>query len=374
LKANQSDLEALEAVVAAKANQVLVSSLQVQLGSLSAEVEGKQSQLRAGYEEGSHPLLVGTYDDDLVFQDTIRALRVSAPIVATQSRYVVDLSLDESLATQEELDATNAQLLATKNNVNILFASNEALSGEVDALAAEVAGKQGQLTPGTVADGFPVLGNGYVRALQALAPLKIAPDTQFLQIRLDQAELAATPAIAALQTAVGTKQSQLFAGEVEGGHRLLLQSNLFVGGGFDEGTSPSEPLPGDTVRALKVSSPLVATSDNSHVHVSLDPGWAGGNPVFCGGRVDGTTSSAVSSIGRVGYTVSRPSGQAQGIWTITFDSPAATNDYTVQLVNMNFGNSYLWDQMPPTVQGFTVVVVNNLWSLRNAPFHFTVLG
>ena len=53
MKANQSDLEALEAVVATKANQVLVDSL-------STEVAGKQSQLRAGYEEGSHPLLVGT--------------------------------------------------------------------------------------------------------------------------------------------------------------------------------------------------------------------------------------------------------------------------------------------------------------------------
>ena len=39
------------------------------------------------------------------------------------------------------------------------------------------------------------------RALQALAPLKIAPDPAFLQIRLDQAELAATPQIAALEPA-----------------------------------------------------------------------------------------------------------------------------------------------------------------------------
>jgi hypothetical protein len=192
-----------------------------------------------------------------------------------------------------------------------------------------------------------------VRAIKGTGPVKVAVDTNHVEVWLAQNELAATPAIAALQTAVGTKQSQLFAGEVDGGHRLLLQSSLFVGGGFDEGMSPNEPLPGDTVRALKVSSPLVATSDNSHVSLSLDPGWTGGNPVFCGGRVDGATASAVSSIGRVGYTVSRPTGQAQGIWTITFDSPAATNDYAVQLVNMNFGNAYLWDQMPPTVQGFT---------------------
>jgi hypothetical protein len=90
--------------------------------------------------------------------------------------------------------------------------------------------------------------------------------------------------------------------------------------------------------------------------------------------VDGATATQVSSIGQVGYTVARASGQATGIWTITFNSPAVTNDYAIQLANMNFGTIYLWDQMPPTVQGFTVVVVNNLWQLRNAPFHFTVFG
>jgi hypothetical protein len=196
---------------------------------------------------------------------------------------------------------------------------------------------------------------------------------------LDQSELAATSAIAALQTG---KQSQLYSGTVDGGNPLLLQPSLFVGGGFDECTSCPKGgvLQGDTVRALKVSAPLLATSDSSqHLHVSLDPGWSAGgvdgwNPVFCGGRVDGATATQVSSIGRVGYTVSRPSGQAQGLWTITFDSPAANNSYAVQLTNMNFGTIYLWDQMPPTVQRFTLVVVNNLWQLRNAPFHFTVLG
>jgi hypothetical protein len=136
LKANQTDQEALGTVVATKANQVLVNSLQVQLGSLSAEVDGKQSQLRASYEEGSHPLLTASYDDDLVLRDTIRALKVTAPLVVSQTSQLLDLSLDGSLSTQEGLDSTIAQLLPTKNNVNSLFASNEALSGEVDTLAA----------------------------------------------------------------------------------------------------------------------------------------------------------------------------------------------------------------------------------------------
>jgi hypothetical protein len=238
---------------------------------------------------------------------------VSAPLVATQSPFVVDLSLDASIATQEGLDATNAQLLATKNNVNTLFASSAALSGEVDALAVAVAGKQSQLSTGTVAGGFSVLGNnGIVRALQAVAPLKIAPDTQFLQIRLDQAELAATPAIAALQTDVAGKQSQLSAGTVEGGHPLLLPG-LTGGGFFEPGQTPQ-----DTIRALKVSSPLVATSDNSAVHVSLDPGWS---PYWVCGIFDGNDLTKLADTGRYPFTVTRPSGTTVGVFRVSWSTP-----------------------------------------------------
>jgi hypothetical protein len=112
------------------------------------------------------------------------------------------------------------------------------------------------------------------------------------------------------------------------------------------------------------------------VELRVDTAQLGGNPIFCGGRVDGATATQLSSIGQVGYTVSRPSGQATGIWTITFNSPAANNNYVIQLTNMNFGTIYLWDQMPPTVNGFTLVVVGfvtaQATTLRNAPFHFAV--
>jgi hypothetical protein len=113
------------------------------------------------------------------------------------------------------------------------------------------------------------------------------------------------------------------------------------------------------------------------VELRVDTAQLGGNPIFCGGRVNGATATQLSSIGQVGYTVSRPSGQAIGIWTITFNSPAVNNNYVVQLTNMNFGASYLWDQMPPTVQGFTLVIVGFTatgTTLRDAPFHFTVFG
>jgi hypothetical protein len=46
-------------------------------------------------------------------------------------------------------------------------------------------------------------------------------------------------------------------------------------------------------------------------------------PVFCGGRVNGVTASPASSIGRVGYTVSR-SSSSQGHkvrWLKPFSRP-----------------------------------------------------
>jgi hypothetical protein len=267
-----------------------------------------------------------------------------------------------------------------------------------------------------------------------VAPLKVAPDTHFLQIRLDQAELAATPAIAALQTDVAGKQSQLVAGAVEGGHPLLLPG--LTGGGFFE---PGQTPQGDTVRALKVSSPLVATSDSSHVHVSLDqsqlaatsaiaalqtavagkqdvlgfvpdedpnsyqilqngviralkvssplvatsdmsqvhvrldPGWS---PYFCAGRVNANATIA-TSIGRVGYTVHRHWTQPAGVIEIRFTTPAPNNNYVVTLTQQGSGNIKLWDSPsqsgPPTAERFYVVLYNTNWQLADFVFHFAVV-
>ena len=151
----------------------------------------------------------------------------------------------------------------------------------------------------------------------------------------------------------------------------LFVDNLSVGGtDIMQGFENVEP-------AFSVESPLVKTYNINTGVTTLGletTGLGGINPVFCGGRVDGATASPLSSVGRVGYTVSRPSGQGTGVWTITFDSPAPNNDYTVQLSVMLFGSCYMWDQLPPTVNGFTAVVVNNSWQLRNAPFHFSILA
>jgi hypothetical protein len=145
-----------------------------------------------------------------------------------------------------------------------------------------------------------------------------------------------------------------------------------VGDDFDEGTSPDEPLQGDTVRALKVSSPLVATSNNSHVHLSLDPGWS---PFFCAGRVNANATVA-SSIGRVGYSVHRHVDHPRGVYEIRFNTAAPNNDYVVSLTQIGSGNIKLWDSAvhsgPPTAARFYVVTYNASWALADWPFHFSV--
>jgi hypothetical protein len=216
---------ALDDVAAqAASTQGALTSTNQALPGLAVEVDGKQSRLRAGDVEGGHPLLTFSYGES-GGSDTVRALKVSAPLVATQESEHVHLFLDGSLATQSALDEATAatgdvmdQLLLTKGNVNLLFAADEAIREQVDGLAAEVAGKQGKLTPGTVFGGHQMLQNDVVRAIKGVGPVKVAVDTNHVEVWLAQSELAATPAIAALQADVGTKQSQLYAGDVEGGH------------------------------------------------------------------------------------------------------------------------------------------------------------
>jgi hypothetical protein len=119
---------------------------------------------------------------------------------------------------------------------------------------AAIAAAEPNLTAGTAAGGFNILADGVVRALRALAPLKIAPDTSLLEIRLDQAELAATPQIAALQTAVATKQNALGVGNVQGGHPLLQDG---------------------TIKAVRGTAPVRVTSTATHVEVEMDESYFG---------------------------------------------------------------------------------------------------
>jgi hypothetical protein len=104
----------------------------------------------------------------------------------------------------------------------------------------------------------------------------------------------------------------------------------------------------------------------------VDPNELGGHPFFCGGRVAGA-ASVTSSIGQVGFTVSRPTGQATGVYYVQFASPAPNNDYVVSLAQIGNGNIKIWDFMTPTVNGFHVVTYNASWGVANFSFHFSVV-
>jgi hypothetical protein len=97
------------------------------------------------------------------------------------------------------------------------------------------------------------------------------------------------------------------------------------------------------------------------------------SPYFCAGRVNGVTVAVGSSIGRVGYTVSRPSTHpTSGVIRVSFDSPAPSNTYVVHLTSMYFGIARLLESAPPDVNGFSAVMSGSNWGLMNGTFHFIV--
>jgi hypothetical protein len=97
------------------------------------------------------------------------------------------------------------------------------------------------------------------------------------------------------------------------------------------------------------------------------------SPFFCAGRVNGISVVVGSSIGRVGYTVSRPSTHpTSGVIRITFDSPAPSNTYVVSLAPMYYGVARLLESPSPDVNGFSAVMSGNNWGLTNGIFHFSV--
>jgi hypothetical protein len=114
------------------------------------------------------------------------------------------------------------------------------------------------LTAGTVTGGHAVLANGVVRALKVLSPLKLAPDVSHLEIRLDQAELAATPQIAALEAAVATKQNALTAGSSLVFHEPVLQGTKIKSLVAGPGVTLSSTDDLVTLSALPSSAPAAS--------------------------------------------------------------------------------------------------------------------
>ena len=111
----------------------------------------------------------------------------------------------------------------------------------------------------------------------------------------------------------------------------------------------------DNIRANGASQVTIAdnlvVTGNLTVNGSSNISSGSSNPIFCGGRVNGTNLSSVSSVGRVGYTLSRPGTHPVGVYIVTFNSPAPNNAYTVSLTVAGFGAIRLWEDFLPTVNG-----------------------
>jgi hypothetical protein len=166
-------------------------------------------------------------------------------------------------------------------------------------------------------------------------------------------------------TALAEKQDVL---EQPGFGATLLYGNRVKRVGFGAGiTGGTDVQPdGTQTLSLAVSSSLTLTN------LTLNGSLTGWKPYYCAGRVNGVTVTVGSSIGRVGYTVARASGQPTGVYVITFATPAPTNDYVVTVTPNVYGTGYLMESNPPTVNGFHCVTVNNAWSTKNCIFHFSV--
>jgi hypothetical protein len=154
-------------------------------------------------------------------------------------------------------------------------------------------------------------------------------------------------------------------------NRLSVDNLTVAGLDILDGLSRLEP-------AFSVEAPLekdfnLATGVTT---LRLDTTGLGGNPVFCAGRVS-ASAIVTSSVGRVGYTVTRPSGFAAGVYRIAFASPAPNNDYVISLAQLGNGNIKVWESTDfpgriPSTTGFHVVTCNTSGQLADYAFHFSV--
>ena len=96
---------------------------------------------------------------------------------------------------------------------------------------------------------------------------------------------------------------------------------------------------------------------------------------FVAGKIDMTDLSILTSKGRVGFSVSRPSGQSIGIKKLQFDEdhPGGNADYLITTTNQNTGHIQVWESPSPRVSDFHVVVFNTGNQLADSTIHFFVV-
>jgi hypothetical protein len=101
------------------------------------------------------------------------------------------------------------------------------------------------------------------------------------------------------------------------------------------------------------------------------------SPFFCAGKVDGNDLSILSSMGRVGFTMSRHSISSNGVYKITFKStnPFGSH-YVINTTNQQSGHCKVWDNVEslPDSNSFHIVTYSTAGGLQNSVFHFSVIG
>ena len=95
-------------------------------------------------------------------------------------------------------------------------------------------------------------------------------------------------------------------------------------------------------------------------------------PCWVAGKVDGTNLNTLPTKGISGFTVSRASGYAAGVYYINF----GRNPYDDAINVSNQESLYynIWESSNPTVNGLYVVCHTNATTPGNATFHFSVIA
>jgi hypothetical protein len=127
------------------------------------------------------------------------------------------------------------------------------LSIDLDNYATNtaLAGKQNTLTAGTVSGGYNILQDGVVRAMKAISPIWLAPDTNHLEIGIDLTNYATN-------TALATKQNTLTAGTGLVFHEKLL-----------EGTKVKSLVAGDNITMTSTAEFVNISADLTTVNTQL---------------------------------------------------------------------------------------------------------
>ena len=114
-----------------------------------------------------------------------------------------------------------------------------------------------------------------------------------------------------------------------------------------------------------------------HLRGDLTLGGTMPSPFFCAGKVDGNDLSILSSMGRVGFTMSRHSISSTGVYKITFKStnPFGSH-YVINTTNQQSGHCKVWDNTDslPGDDSFHIVTYSTAGVLQNSVFHFSVIG